>query len=205
MSTQLAQTARPLRSPSTAPQRTPLRAVPLRTVRKSRPKIAYAITTIAAVSGIVVAQLLSSVALSQGAYELSDLRAQHHDLSLKQQSLTEQIEVLSSPQYIAESAQSLGMVINQSPVYIRLSDGTVLGQPGPGGEPTERPLADNQVGNSLVDQLGAIGSEKDSSETPPADDPSQGAEDSSGAGESSSNPPPSQVIFENGLPSPKTH
>ncbi|GAB2514035.1 hypothetical protein [Paramicrobacterium agarici] len=198
MSTGVAHSIRPLRSPERQPQRTPLRAVPVRSVRRARPKIAYAITTIAAVSGIVVAQLLSSVALSQGAYELSALKSQQRDLKLEQQSLTEQVEVLSSPQYISESAQELGMVINQSPVYIRLSDGSVLGQPGPGGEATERPLADGAVSNSLVDQLGPVGSDKDAAEK-------KESEDSTGAGESSSNPPPAQVIFENGLPSPKTH
>ncbi|WP_166983492.1 hypothetical protein [Paramicrobacterium fandaimingii] len=198
MSTGVAHSIRPLRAPERETQRPPLRAVPLHTVRKSRPKIAYAVTTIAAVSGIVIAQLLSSVALSQGAYELSALKSQQGDLKLAQQSLTEQIDVLNSPQHIAESAQTLGMVINQSPVYIRLSDGTVLGQPGPGGQATERPLAGGMVGNSLLDQLGPVDTKKD-------DSAQRDSEDSAGAGESGSKPPPTQVIFENGLPSPKTH
>ncbi|WP_437584796.1 hypothetical protein ACSAGD_05910 [Paramicrobacterium sp. CJ85] len=187
MSTAVARATRPLESPQRRPETRPLRAVPLREKRRTRPKLAYALTTITAVSGIVVAQLLSSVALSQGAYELSALKSQQRALSLEQQSLNQQLEVLRSPQNVAQSAQELGMVINQSPVYLKLSTGTVLGVPGPGGEATERPLGDSFVENSLIVP-----------QTP-------GADESKKAGEPEKKAPSSPLPFDGGLPSPKTH
>ena len=36
---------------------------------------------------------------------------------------------MQSPQYLAANAEALGMVPNANPVYLRLSDGAVLGQP----------------------------------------------------------------------------
>lgn len=174
-----------------------LRAVDASPKRRMRPRLSYAITTLAAVSGIVVAQLLSSVALSQGAYELSSLRAAHQDLGLEQQSLQEQIGVLSSPQYVSENAQELGMVIDQSPAYLRLSDGKVLGDPGPGGEATEQPMEKGNVANSQIGQYPLVTDQKAHDREAAGDSPQKGESDKEGS--------QSPVTSENGLPTPNTH
>ncbi|SEC60511.1 hypothetical protein SAMN04489806_3334 [Paramicrobacterium humi] len=193
MSTALATNARPLRSPQLpAPSRRPLRAVSPRTATRTRPRLAYAITTVAAVSAIVVAQLLLSVSLGQGAYELSSLKSEQRSLGLQQQSLNQQLQVLNSPQYVTTNAQDLGMVINQSPAYLTLSTGAVLGTPGPGGAATERPMQDNRVHNSLTGKFAPIGTDVES-------------EDGATSGESTAQPKAPPVTFENGLPSPNTH
>lgn len=180
----------------------PLRAVDASPQRRTRPRLSYAITTLAAVSTIVVAQLLSSVALSQGAYELSSLRAAHRDLGLEQQSLEEQIGVLGSPQYVTENAQELGMVIDQSPAYLRLSDGKVLGDPGPGGEATERPMEKGNVANSQIGQYPLV-TDKKAQDKKAQDKEASG--DSSSKGESDAKESRSPVTSENGLPTPNTH
>lgn len=181
------------RRPSVAPEprrpeRRPLRAVPRTASRATRPKLSYALWTVGGVGLILVAQLLSSVALSHGAYEVSSLRSQITELGWHKESLGEQLETLSSPQYVATAAQELGMVINAAPAYLRLSDGAVLGEPGVAGAASSIPLGPTEyVGNAATDALpGAVA--EPGEEGAPADDAA---------------PPP--VTFEDGLPSPKTH
>ncbi len=103
--------------------------VPTRTQKRARPKLAYAAVVVTGVLAIVVTQLLLSIGLSDGAYEISSLQSQQKELDRSNQVLTEQFDKLSSPQNLAASAESLGMVANSAPVYLRLSDGAVLGSP----------------------------------------------------------------------------
>ncbi|SDZ10766.1 hypothetical protein [Herbiconiux ginsengi] len=103
--------------------------VPTRSQKRARPKIAYAAVVVTGVLAIVVTQLLLSIGLSDGAYEISSLQSQQKELDRSNQVLSEQFDKLSSPQNLAASAESLGMVTNSAPVYLRLSDGAVLGSP----------------------------------------------------------------------------
>jgi len=101
-----------------------LHAVP---VARRRPRLAYALIAVAGALAIGAAQVVLSIATTQGVYEESALRQQVRELGWQQQSLSDAVVGLSSPQYLAASAASLGMVINQSPTYLRLSDGAILG------------------------------------------------------------------------------
>ncbi|RWZ51607.1 hypothetical protein ELQ90_05740 [Labedella phragmitis] len=169
--------------------RPPLTVVPAREARKARPKLAYALWTVGGVGAILIAQLLMSVALSHGAYEVSSLKTQITELGWQKESIGEQLETLSSPQNVAAAAHELGMVINSSPAYLRLSDGAVLGQPGQAGDASSIPLGPaDVVGNSSADALAA-------DNAPVAEEDGAPAEDAA----------PTPVTFENGLPSPKTH
>jgi hypothetical protein len=112
--------------PKVAPH---IEIVPTRSQRRARPKIAYAAVVVGGVLAIVVTQLLLSIGLSDGAYEISSLQQQQKELDRTNQVLSEQFDKLSSPQNLAASAQALGMVTNSAPVYLRLSDGAVLGSP----------------------------------------------------------------------------
>ncbi|MGD8166927.1 hypothetical protein ACEXOS_006855 [Herbiconiux sp. P16] len=126
--TSLAQPAHDL--PPITPRTTPrIEIVPTRTQKRARPKIAYAAVVVTGVLAIVVTQLLLSIGLSDGAYEISSLQSQQKELDRSNQVLSEQFDKLSSPQNLAASAESLGMVTNSAPVYLRLSDGAVLGSP----------------------------------------------------------------------------
>ncbi|MDH6237228.1 hypothetical protein [Cryobacterium sp. CG_9.6] len=97
--------------------------------RRSRPRIFYALTAIAGVSAIIVAQLLLSVGISQGAYEISSLQNSQAELGRTEASVNEDLVRVSSPQSLAANAEALGMVSNSNPVYLQLSDGAVLGAP----------------------------------------------------------------------------
>ncbi|RFA21090.1 hypothetical protein [Subtercola boreus] len=98
-------------------------------LRRRKPKLAYAAVVVVGVFSIVVAQLTLSIGLSNGAYEIESLQSQQKELDRTNGALTEQLDGLSAPQSLAANAESLGMVANVHPAYLRLSDGAVLGTP----------------------------------------------------------------------------
>lgn len=106
-----------------------LDVVPTREQKRARPKSVYALATVGGLFAILVAQLLLSIVVSNGAYQISALQQEQTELSRDQQSLTEQLHVLESPQHLAANAEQLGMVTNSNTAYLRLSDGVVLGSP----------------------------------------------------------------------------
>ncbi len=115
--------------PNQPEQRRHLDVVSTRAQKKARPRAVYALVTVAGLFAILIAQLLLSIVVSNGAYQISSLQQVQKELSRDQQSLTEQLQVLESPQHLASNAQALGMVTNSSTAYLRLSDGTVIGAP----------------------------------------------------------------------------
>jgi hypothetical protein len=98
-----------------------------RSQRRARPRMVYAAVTVAGLFAILIAQLLLSIAVSDGAYRIAALQGVQRELSRDQQTLTEQLHILQSPQHLAANAQALGMVANTSTAFMRLADGAVLG------------------------------------------------------------------------------
>lgn len=133
MSDNLARVLRPNwdSTPDIAPVAEPrhIEIVSPRSQRHARPKIVYALSAVTGVAAIVLAQLLLSVGISQSAYEVSRLQASQVELGRTAESVTEDLVRVSSPQSLAANAEALGMVSNSNPVYLRLSDGAVLGAP----------------------------------------------------------------------------
>ena len=72
-------------SPSVAPAAAPsprrhIRIVPSADQRRARPKTLYAVVTVASLGVIFAAQLLLSIAVSNGAYEMSALNGEQREL-----------------------------------------------------------------------------------------------------------------------------
>jgi hypothetical protein len=124
------QAARPL--PLAEPREHPrhIEIVATRAQRRARPKLAYAVITIASLFAIFAAQLLLSIAVSDGAYQVSALQDQQKDLLRTQDALTEKLNVLDSTQNLSTQAAHLGMVPNRGPLAIDLGTGAVYGLPG---------------------------------------------------------------------------
>lgn len=97
--------------------------------RQARPRLAYSLIIIAGLFAVLASQLLLSIALADGAYQISALQSQQKELNRAGQAVTEELGVLSSPQNLAARAESLGMVSNNSAVYLNLADGAVMGSP----------------------------------------------------------------------------
>ena len=101
-----------------------------RSQRRARPRIVYALVGVAGLFLILVAQLLISIVLSDGAYQISSLQSAQKELVRDQQTLSERQRILESPQNLAGRAASLGMVGNvNGEGWLRLSDGKVLSSP----------------------------------------------------------------------------
>jgi hypothetical protein len=149
---------------------------------------------VAGVLAMVIVQLLLSVGLSQGAYEISSLQRQETTLGWKMQSASDELLEVSSPQFIAANAQALGMVINGTPAYLRLSDGAVIGVPAAATAETEIPVgAATLVANSLLDGVPLV-------TVPGASvDP-----DAANTGVANAAEPLAPVSLENGIPAPQT-
>ncbi|MDF2492219.1 MAG: hypothetical protein K0Q58_797 [Microbacterium sp.] len=108
---------------------------------------------VAALGILLLAQLGISMVLSQGAYTLNSLSAEQTNLSRTQQSLSEQLRVLDSPQNLARNAQSLGMIANSTPVYLDPKTGRVYGTPTPAKPDEATASTENQVPNSLLNDV----------------------------------------------------
>jgi hypothetical protein len=121
--------AAPRMRPGAPEPRRHLDVVSTRVQKKARPRAVYALVTVTGLFAILIAQLLLSIVVSNGAYQISSLQQVQNELARDEQSLTEQLQVLESPQHLASNAQALGMVTNSSTAYLRLSDGSVIGKP----------------------------------------------------------------------------
>lgn len=95
--------------------------------RRRRPKLVYGIVALAGALAIGTAQMALSIMTTQSSYELSALTQEARQLTWQKQILADDVAGLSSPQYLAANASALGMVIEESPSYLRLSDGALLG------------------------------------------------------------------------------
>lgn len=129
-----------------APQRTDAPARRLRALerpaRRRRPRLFYGVVAVLGAFLIAGAQMALSIMTTQGTYEIAALTQEQRDLTYEKQMLYDDVAGLSSPQYLAANAAALGMVINEAPSYLRLSDGAILG-------PSEVAM-----GSSSVDAIG---------------------------------------------------
>ena len=179
---------------------------------RQRPKLLYAAIAVGALVLIVVAQLALSIGVSNGAYQLNSLQQQQKQLGRDSQASSEAVDKLASPQNLAANADALGMVANGSPVYLRLSNGTVVGSPtAAGGQPTA--AGDPLVPNSLITGVplvtAATGPKPSQVATDRASAPiAQPSSQETGSGTPAANVNPQQdgpVAWSGPLPAPSTH
>jgi hypothetical protein len=121
---------RPQRQPVRQVQPRHIEIVTTRAQRRARPKSFYAVVTVASVFALFMGQLMLSILLSDGAYQISTLQAEQKQLSRTEQALSEQLDLLASPQSLATRAESLGMVVGtNAPTFLQLSSGSLIGTP----------------------------------------------------------------------------
>ena len=121
-------------APGVAPERRrrrlrPVEVTPTREQRRQRPRALAATIAVSGVFAILLAQLMLSIQLSEGAYRITAAEGQLVELSRSSQVLSENLARLESPQNLAAQAELLGMVVNSSSAYLRLADAAVLGTP----------------------------------------------------------------------------
>jgi len=197
-----------LPAPVEEPKRTHLEVVPTRSQRRARPRALYAAISVGTLLCVVVAQLLLSIGISQGAYQLNSLQAQQTQLQRSYQAVSEDLNRVSSPQNLAANANALGMVSNSSPAYLRLSDSAVLGAPLPanGAAGTVTGTQGNLVPNSLLAGVPLVTqAQQAAAQTPAAQAAAAqtGNSASTGAATGATTAPP--VPLQGALPTPVTH
>src|SRR5690606_16896119 len=87
--------------PSPHPARAPrprrhLEVAPTSTRRRARPRLLPAALTMGGIAAILLAQLLLSIVLADGAYRIAGLQGEQRTLQRQEQALTEHLEVLTS-------------------------------------------------------------------------------------------------------------
>lgn len=123
--------ARPLVAP--APSLTTDRHIEIVTTReqrRARPKLAYAVVTITSLFAIFAAQLLLSIVVSDGAFQIEALQQEQKGLLRTQDALSENLNLYGSTQNLATQAAHLGMVPNPAPLTLNIDTGAVYGSPG---------------------------------------------------------------------------
>jgi hypothetical protein len=146
---------RPFERPSDEELPTPqrVRIVTTRAQRRARPKLVYALGAVAVIFAIFLSQLLITIALSSGAYQITSLQSVQQNLGRTASALGEHLDTLGSSQNLAANARALGMVSSASAAFIRLSDGAVLGSAAPAAASGSFTGLVDSVPNSLLDSI----------------------------------------------------
>lgn len=110
-------------SPSTRPRRSAGQV----------PRVRYIVVILTGIFSILGLQLLLSIAVSDGAYEIASLKGDMRRSAEQRQMVQEDISALNAPDTLANLATAMGMVADNNPAYLRLSDKRVIGEPIPAG------------------------------------------------------------------------
>ncbi len=177
--------------------------VSTRSQKRARPRVIYALVAVAGLFVILMGQLLLSIWLSDGAYQISGLQQTQRDLSRDQQALGESLNVLQSPQNLAGQASALGMVMNTgSQGFLSLSGGVTRAPTAATADTAVAADAASYTPNALITpDISALGAAA-AAATAAAAVGTGAPAGSTGAGSVASTPgTPAQTV----LPSPITH
>lgn len=133
---------------------------------KPVPRLRYIVVVLTGIFSILGIQLLLSIAVSGGAYEIAALKGDMRKSEQELQIVAEDISALVAPSTLAGLATAMGMVADNNPAYLKLSTGEVMGEALPagnssgslqysvtaGGEPETTPAIVDSVMRSIATQ-----------------------------------------------------
>lgn len=107
--------------------------MPLRPERASRGVFLLLIAGTLVVGMIAI--LVINTSLAQGAFTVTDLQARQAALTQQEQALSQLVAAAAAPDLLEDRARALGMVPSETPVFLRVPSGKVVGKPkaAPGG------------------------------------------------------------------------
>lgn len=131
---------------------------PLRPEKASRGVFALVVGGLLSVG--LVAMLLINTSLAQGAFVVSSLKAEQAKLSEQEASLSQEVSTLAAPESLERAARGLGMIPSQSPAFLSLADGSILGKPkassvAPGAAVPQVPTPADATAAEAVDSAAA--------------------------------------------------
>ena len=119
-------------------------------LRGMKPGLARTLVIVAlGLFAINVANLVLSNITIQSTYKLAALKAERNVLSTEAEVVGTKVNSLASNQNLVDVAHALGMVSNVNPVFLRLSDGQVIGKPKR-ALANQRSVAANLVPNAAM-------------------------------------------------------
>src|SRR6478672_9929601 len=113
-----------------AVERARLTVVP-RTAARRAARVPFVVLVSLVLVGGVAGLLCFNTSMQQASFTATSMEDRAQALDAQQQSLTMELDALRDPQRVAVRAQQMGMVPANSPAFIRLSDGKVLGKATP--------------------------------------------------------------------------
>jgi len=112
-----------------AAERARLTVVPRQ--RTAARRMPFVILVALVLLGGVVGLLMFNTSMQQASFTVTTLETSAARLHAEEQSLRMELDQLRDPQRVATRAQALGMVPLVNPAFLRLPDGTALGNPVP--------------------------------------------------------------------------
>ncbi len=94
----------------------------------------FVLLVVVLLGGGLIGLLVLNSALSEGSFQLDDLKEQTKELTDEEQALQRDIDAYSAPRALERRARELGMVPGGDPAFLA-PDGTVKGSPSPAPTP----------------------------------------------------------------------
>ena len=95
------------------------------------PRVPFAALVLTVLGLGLVGLLVLNTSLQQGAFQARDMEDRAQLLTEQREALELQVAELREPQRVADRAAAMGMVPNDSPAFLRLTDGQGLGTSAP--------------------------------------------------------------------------
>lgn len=100
-------------------------------LRRPTPRVPFVSLVVVLLVLGVVGLLMFNTSLQQASFTAASLESRATQVAAERQALERELQLLRDPQRVAERAQKIGMVPAAAPAFLRLEDGTVLGNPVP--------------------------------------------------------------------------
>lgn len=100
-------------------------------VRVRARRAPFVVVVLAVLAAGLVGLILLSTAMQAQSFRIAELQKEATLLEARRQQLAAEVDRAQSPSGLAERALAEGMVPNANPVFLRLSDGKVIGEPVP--------------------------------------------------------------------------
>ena len=103
----------------------------------------------------LISLLVINTSLAQGAFRVSELTKQATELTQQRQALEKQLAEQQMPAVLEQRARAMGMIPHSVPVFLRLSDGAILGKAIPQvaqAQPVTDPNSTTPMGQSTPGQ-----------------------------------------------------
>jgi hypothetical protein len=106
------------------------RLIPPGSARGQAARAPFVLLVVVLLGGGLIGLLVLNSALSEGSFQLDDLKQRTKELTDEEQALQRDIDAYSAPHALQRRARELGMVPGGDPAFLA-PDGTVKGSPGP--------------------------------------------------------------------------